>query len=107
MIERLEAMLASGRDSALLRFSLGTEHAKIGSHEQAIEHLHQAVAQNPDYAAAWKLLGQILSESGEIDSALEAYDKGIAAAQSSGAQQAAKEMQVFKRRLEKRRSAAD
>jgi predicted Zn-dependent protease len=103
MTDRLEAMLAGGRDSALLRFSLGTEYAKGDAHDSAIEHLRQAVVQDSNYAAAWKLLGKTLADSGEIESARAAFESGIAAAEATGAKQAAKEMMVFVRRLDKQR----
>lgn len=58
MLEKLEQMLASGKDSALLRFSIGSEHFKHGDPAAAAAHLRKAVALDPKYAAAWKLLGK-------------------------------------------------
>lgn len=100
-VERFEAMLAAGRDSALLRFSLGLGHLKAGNAERAAEHLRSAVAQDADYSAAWKLLGKALAETGAQSEAAQAYRSGIAAAERRGDKQAAKEMTVFLRRLEK------
>ena len=101
MIERFEAMLATGQDSALLRFSLGNAYLKEGVTDKAVQHLQQAVAQDPDYSAAWKLYGKALAEVGKLDEAMQAYRTGIQTAQAKGDIQAAKEMQVFLRRLEK------
>ena len=64
-------------------------------------HLQKAVEHDPRYSAAWKLLGRALNESGEAQSALEAYRQGIEIAQAKGDVQAAKEMTVFARRIEK------
>ena len=100
-VERFEAMLASGRDSALLRFSLGLGYLKAGDPRRAAEHLRSAVAQDAEYSAAWKLLGKALTDSGAEIEAAEAYRSGIAAAERRGDKQAAKEMSVFLRRLEK------
>ena len=97
-----ERMLASGKDGALLRFSLGNEYVKAGDSAQAVEHLRRAVAFDDDYTAAWKLLGRALAESGCPSEALEAYRSGIVVAQRKGDKQAQKEMQVFARRLERR-----
>jgi len=97
-----ERMLASGKDSALLRFSLGNEYVKAGDSARAVEHLRRAVASDDGYTAAWKLLGRALAESGRRAEALEAYRSGIAVAQRKGDKQAQKEMQVFARRLEQR-----
>ena len=100
-VERFEAMLASGRDSALLRFSLGLHYLKAGDPGRAAVHLQSAVSQDAAYSAAWKLLGKALGESGAAAEAAEAYRNGIAAADRKGDKQAAKEMTVFLRRLEK------
>jgi len=100
-VERFEAMLAAGRDSALLRFSLGLNYLKTGDAARAAEHLKSAVSQDKDYSAAWKLLGKALTECSAAAEAAEAYRNGIAAAERRGDKQAAKEMTVFLRRLEK------
>lgn len=100
-LETFEKMLAQGKDSAMLRYSLGNECHKIGRLEDAITHLRAALAFDPRYSAAWKLLGKALAEAGDAQSALDTYRLGIAAAQEKGDLQAVKEMQVFARRLEK------
>jgi len=102
-LQSFERMLASGKDSALLRFSLGNEHTKAGNSDAAIEHLRRAVSLDPGYTAAWKALGRALADSGRADDAIAAYGEGIAVAQRKGDKQAGKEMQVFMRRLEKAR----
>jgi predicted Zn-dependent protease len=101
IIEHFEALLANGHDNALLRFSLGTEYLKAANAEQAVSHLRAAVRLDPTYSAAWKALGKALNERSASQEALEAYASGIAAAEKKGDKQAAKEMQVFKRRIEK------
>ena len=99
--ENLESMLAAGRDDALLRFTLGNAYL-ADEPARAAEHLERAVALNPDYSAAWKLLGKALTSAGRDDDAIEAYRRGIDIAKRKGDIQAAKEMRVFLRRLEKR-----
>jgi Tfp pilus assembly protein PilF len=99
--ERFEALLASGKDSALLRFSLGMHYLQAGDAPRASAHLRSAVEQDPQYSAAWKLLGKALAESGDAQGAVEAYRSGIVVAEKRGDKQAAKEMAVFMRRLEK------
>ncbi len=100
-VERFEALLAAGKDSALLRFSLGSHYLKAGDAERAAGHLRSAVAQDKDYSAAWKLLGKALEGIGDRAAASDAYRDGIATADRRGDKQAAKEMTVFLRRLEK------
>jgi len=101
-IERLEKLLGTPRDGALLRFSLGIEYSKLENADKAIEHLRQAVTRDPGYSAAWRALGKALEAAGQSGAALAAYRDGIAAAQKKGDKQAQKEMTVFARRVEKR-----
>jgi len=100
-LETFERLLAAGKDNALLRFSLGNEYLKAGDPDTAAAHLARAVAQDPDYTAAWKAFGKALATAERRDEAVEAYRSGIAAAQRKGDRQAEKEMTVFLRRLEK------
>jgi len=101
LIERFEALLAGGKDNALLRFSLGGEHLKAGNAAKAVEHLRAAVAHDAGYSAAWKLLGKALADSGDAEAAKAAYRSGIETATAKGDKQAVKEMAVFLRRLER------
>jgi len=98
----LEKMLAGGRDDALLRFSLGTACMKDGDEASAAIHFEAAVAHDPAYSAAWKQLGRAHATAGRPAEAAEAWTRGIAAAESRGDIQAAKEMRVFLKRLSKR-----
>ena len=101
IIQNFEKMLAGGKNTALLRFSLGSEYLKVGDPVSAANHLKQAVLLDPKYSAAWKLLGRALVESGQPAEALVAYREGIAVAEAKGDKQAAKEMTVYARRIEK------
>ena len=101
-VQRFEALLASGKDGALLRFSLGMQYLNADHAARAEEHLRKAVALDPAYSAAWKLLGRALERQERAGDAMDAYRHGIEAAGKRGDTQAAKEMTVFLRRLEKR-----
>jgi Tfp pilus assembly protein PilF len=101
LIENLNKMLMQGRDSALLRYGLGTEYLKQGEARTAVIHLREAVRMDPRYSAAWKMLGQALADTGADLEAAEAYREGISAAEARGDIQAAKEMRVFLKRIER------
>jgi Tfp pilus assembly protein PilF len=103
--QNLELMLERGQDSPLLRYSLGLECLKSGELVTAIDHLRQALNQNPRYSAAWKALGEAHAKAGSPDRAADVYERGIAAARESGDIQAVKEMEVFLKRLRKARQA--
>ncbi|MSQ73133.1 MAG: tetratricopeptide repeat protein [Betaproteobacteria bacterium] len=99
--ENLEKLLGTSRDNALLRYSLGAEYLKEGDFAKAAAHLREALQRDPGYSAAWKLLGKTLAETGDVEGAIDAYEKGIVAAGERGDRQAAKEMTLFARRLAK------
>ena len=100
-LANFEKMLAAGKDSALLRFSLGNEYLKVDDAARAAAHLARAVALDPGHTAAWKLYAKALAAAGRPVDALAAYRSGIDVARAKGDKQAEKEMQVFARRLEK------
>ncbi len=100
-IESLEKMIGGPRDSALLRFSLGNEYLKAGDPVAASRSFRAAVEFDPAYSAAWKALGKSLAEVGEQTAAVDAYQQGISVAERRGDLQAAKEMTVFLRRLQR------
>ena len=101
LIANLEKLIGTARDGALLRYSLGSEYFKAGDRARAIVELREALARDAAYSAAWKLLGKALSEEQEPEKALQAFERGIEAAEAKGDRQAAKEMRVFAQRLRK------
>jgi Tfp pilus assembly protein PilF len=101
-VQRFEQLLAQGKDNALLRFSLGMQYLNASDAARAEEHLRKALAMDGSYSAAWKLLGKALEQQQRGEEAMQAYRAGIAAAEQRGDKQAAKEMGVFLKRLEKR-----
>jgi Tfp pilus assembly protein PilF len=102
MLEQLLQLLESGQDNAPLRFGIGSAFLKQGDAGDAVEHLAKAVELDPAFSAAWKLYGKALLKSGAEDSAADAFRKGIQVANDKGDVQAAKEMEVFLKRLLKK-----
>ncbi|MBK9444762.1 MAG: tetratricopeptide repeat protein [Betaproteobacteria bacterium] len=101
IIANLEKMLGGPRDGAMLRYSLGNELLKAGEAAAAAQRFREALEKDAHYSAAWKLLGKALTDAGDPAGALTAYEQGIAVAEKRGDVQAAKEMNVFARRLQK------
>lgn len=103
LLQNLLRLLGGPRDhganAALLRLSIGTEYLKREQFDEAARYLREAVERNPAYSAAWKQLGKALAAGGRHSEAIDAYERGIAAAQAHGDRQAVKEMTVFLRRL--------
>lgn len=98
--ERLEALLAQNGETALLRFSLGMACLEPAPHA-AVSHFERAVALDPDYSAAWKQLGRAYCACSDPSAAAGAYRQGIEVAARRGDIQAAKEMRVFLKRVER------
>ena len=97
----LEKMLAQGNDNLLLRHTLGTICLKEGMLEAAVEHLQQALSQDPNHSASWKNYAKALMKLERNEDAIKAYESGISVAGEKGDIQAVKEMQVFLNRLKK------
>lgn len=98
-IDALKNMLAQGQDNLLLRFGLGQALLKQGQPGEAIDHLRAALQFDPHHSAAWKLLAKAYAETDQNDLAIDTYRKGIDVAEQRGDIQAAKEMNVFLKRL--------
>ena len=101
LIANLEALVAAGRDGPAVRFGLGKACLERSDPAASRAHLERAVELDPSYSAAWKLLGKACAEAGDPGAAADAYRRGIAAANAKGDRQAAREMEVFLRRLER------
>ncbi|MGH8121467.1 MAG: tetratricopeptide repeat protein [Rudaea sp.] len=101
LLNQLRRLVGGPRDGALLRVSIANSLVAKGEHTAAIAELRHAVEFDPDYSAAWKLLGKALIDAGDTTAAIEAYRAGISAASQHGDIQAQKEMTVFLRRLER------
>lgn len=100
-ISALEKLLDGPRDNALLRFGLGNAYLKIGDTAHAITMFETAVTRDGKFSAAWKALGKALAAAGRNEAARHAFERGIEVAEAHGDIQAAKEMKVFLRRLDR------
>ncbi|MDO1529813.1 tetratricopeptide repeat protein [Fulvimonas sp. R45] len=98
-IDGLRAQCGGPRDGALLRFALGGALLDAGDAAAAVAELRQALAFDPAYSAAWKLLGKACLAAGDTAGAADAWRRGIEAARQRGDKQAEKEMTVFLRRV--------
>ncbi|MGH8161803.1 MAG: tetratricopeptide repeat protein [Gammaproteobacteria bacterium] len=101
LTDRLEGLLAAGKENAPLRVSLAQAAMGRGDARDAITHLEQAVKLDPDYTAAWKAYGRALAMEGHDEEARKAYRRGLEVARSAGDRQATREIGVFLRRLDK------
>jgi len=98
-IEALQKLLDQGQDNLLLRFGLGQALLKDGQVTEAIMHLEKALEFDPAHSASLKLLGKAYTAAGETNRAIEVFTEGIEQVEQKGDIQAAKEMNVFLKRL--------
>jgi Tfp pilus assembly protein PilF len=101
LIASLRKQCGGPRDGALLRFSLGNALLAEGDANAAVDELRRAVAFDPTYSAAWKLLGKACLQANQPQAAADAWRQGVSAAAQRGDKQDEKEMAVFLRRLGK------
>ena len=101
LIARLEALLAKGGDAAALRLALASRYLDAGDAPAAVRHAEAAVRLDPEYSAAWKAFGRALTAPGRTANAMNAYERGAKVAEKRGDVQAAKEMRVFSKRLQR------
>lgn len=94
-------MLAAGRDSALLRYTLGKAYVDDAMPQAGRDHLLKALEMDPHYSVAWKYLGKAWLELGDAAQAREAWLQGKACAEARGDAQVVKELAVFLKRLDK------
>lgn len=104
-VKQLEDMLAKGRDSAMLRFTLGKHYLDQEESAQAIAHLAECVKQDPGYSAAWNLLGKAQQQAGDLDAARQTWEQGLEVAEKKGDVQTSKVMKVSLKRLDKMKQA--
>ena len=100
--ERIERMIEDGRDSAMLRLAAANACLEQSDPDAALMHLRRAVELDPAYSAAWKAYARTLDSAGQAEAAEQAYLRGIEAAEQRGDRQAAREMQVFLKRIRAR-----
>ena len=76
MTERLESMLAGGRDDAMLRFGLGSAYAGSDEPMRAVPHLEACIDHDPAYSAAYKLLGRTYFDLEDYENACRILKTG-------------------------------
>jgi predicted Zn-dependent protease len=104
LLERFEAQLAGGNDSALLRLSIAQQLSTAGRFDDAIGHLQRALLLNPAYTAVWAALASAFEKHGDPERAIQTYKSGIETAKKNGDKQAERQMGVFLNRLTKAKS---
>jgi predicted Zn-dependent protease len=100
--EMFRKLLERDPNNPMVLYSLGNELFKEGRYQEARDHLRRAVENKPDYSVAYRMLGRAHYELREDAEARKVFAKGREVATENGDLQTVKEIDVFRRRLDKR-----
>jgi predicted Zn-dependent protease len=78
---------------AMVWYGLASEYQKAERWNDAADALRKVVGLNPDYTAAYQMLGTALLNQGEVEGARRAWAEGIEAADRTGAWKARQHME--------------
>ena len=94
-IEIFTAMLAEQPGNAMIWYGLASEQYKQENWAEAAKSLRQVVSLNPDYTAAYQMLGTVLANADDLAGAQQTWRDGIEAAGRTGAWKAGQHMQAL------------
>jgi Tfp pilus assembly protein PilF len=77
----------------MVRYGLASEYMKLEDWPKAAASLRRVIELNPDYTAAFQMLGTALSNQGRVEEARQAWTEGIKAAERTGAWKARQHME--------------
>ncbi len=80
-------------DNEMIWYGLGSEYVKEAKWSEAVEALRRVIKLNPNYTAAYQMLGTALANSGTPDAAREVWTEGVAVATRAGAWKARQHME--------------
>ncbi len=92
-IAAFEEMVEADPDQEMVWYGLAMEYAKLERWSEAVGALRNVIRCNPDYTAAYQMLGSALARLGEKEEARRVWTDGIATATRTGAWKAAQHMQ--------------
>ena len=90
--QQLKAIIAQDPANTLARYALGMEYSGMGEVDAAVAAFRELIANNPDYANAYFMAAQALSNADRKDEAKVLLREGIAAAKRANNRHAESEM---------------
>lgn len=92
-IDIFAEMVKQQPDDAMIWYGLGSEYMKIERWSEAADALRNVIRINPDYTAAYQMLGTALLNAGRREEAVGVWTQGIEVAQRTGAWKAQQHME--------------
>lgn len=93
-IEKLKEFLRENPTDSFLQHALALEYIKLGNDAVAQKLFEEILSRDPDYIGSYYHLARLLERIGEQKTAIEWYEKGMAAAKTAGDQHAYNELQM-------------
>ena len=92
-IDIFAEMVKQQPGDAMIWYGLASEYVKAEKWSEATDALQRVVQLNPDYTAAYQMLGSALLNQGKPEEACRAWRDGIEAANRTGAWKARQHME--------------
>jgi predicted Zn-dependent protease len=92
-IDIFAEMVRQQPEDAMIWYGLASEYMKVEKWREAAEALQNVVRINPDYTAAYQMLGTALMNDGRREEAREVWVAGIEVARRTGAWKAQQHME--------------
>ena len=92
-IEVFAEMAKHQPDDEMIWYGLASEYVKLERWEEAVDALRNVVRVNPNYTAAYQMLGTALMSKGEREEARRAWAEGVEVADRTGAWKARQHME--------------
>jgi predicted Zn-dependent protease len=92
-LEIFALMVKQQPGDAMIWYGLASEYLKAERWSEAADALSMVVQLNPDYTAAYQMLGTALMNQNEVEKARRAWADGIEAANRTGAWKARQHME--------------
>jgi Tfp pilus assembly protein PilF len=93
-IVKLKEFLAASPADSFLQHALALEYIKMGQQAQARQLFENILEKDPEYVGSYYHLGKLLEASGELESAILWYQKGMVVAKQLGEQHSYNELQA-------------
>lgn len=92
-IEIFAEMVKQQPEDAMIWYGLGSEYMKAEMWREAIDALRPVLILNPDYTAAFQMLGTALMNEGRVTEARDIWKLGVETARRTGAWKAQQHME--------------
>jgi Tfp pilus assembly protein PilF len=91
-IEKIQQYLTKSPADSFLQHALALEYIKIGDDAEAERLFKKILERDPAYIGSYYHLGKLLERKGEVQEAIQWYEKGMEAARKAGDNHALNEL---------------